>query len=180
MLIVVGSTSPVKIAATQQAFAEYFNDFTMKALRLPSNVNPYPMSDDETLQGALNRAKAALELESNADYAVGIEGGLQRLREWTIVKHIAVVLHANEVGIGTSAGYACPPEILRQIAPTSDSSRKNIDAFFGKQEILSKEGPEGVLTSLKLTRTSVSKNAVVFALTRFVNPRFYDNGEASR
>jgi inosine/xanthosine triphosphatase len=174
MLIVVGSTSPVKVTATEQAFAEYFNDFTVKGLRLPSNVNPYPMSDDETLQGALNRAETTFKLEPSADFAVGIEGGLQRLREWTIVKHIAVVLHANEVGVGTSAGYVCPPEMLRQIEPTSDSSRKNIDAFFGKQEILSKEGPEGVLTNLKLTRTSVSKNAVIFALTRFVNPRFYD------
>lgn len=174
MLILVGSTSPVKINATEQAFAEYFSDFTVKGFPTSSNVNPYPWSDEETFQGALNRAKAAFKQEPTADYSVGLEGGLQRLREWMIVKEIAVVLHKNEVGVGFSVGYACPSKILSQLDQKPDSSRKNIDAFFGKQEVLSKEGPLGVLTNSKLTRTGISKDAVICALTRFVNPRFYE------
>jgi inosine/xanthosine triphosphatase len=174
MLILVGSTNPVKVKATEQAFAKYFSDFTVKGLSTSSNVNPYPWSDDETLQGALNRAKGALIQEPTADYSVGLEGGLQRLREWMMVKEIAVVLHENEVGVGVSVGYACPPRILSQLDQNSTTSRRNIDAFFGKQEVLSKEGPLGVLTNSKLTRTGISKDAVICALIRFVNPRYYD------
>jgi non-canonical (house-cleaning) NTP pyrophosphatase len=91
-----------------------------------------------------------------------------------IVKEIAVVLHQNEVGVGVSVGYACPPRILSQLDQNSATSRKNIDAFFGKQEVLSKEGPLGILTNSKLTRTGISKDAVICALTRFVNPRYYN------
>ena len=105
MLILVGSTNPVKLRAAEQAFAEYFSGFTVKGLSTQSNVNPYPWSDEETLRGALNRAKAALTCEPTADYSVGLEGGLQRLRDWMIVKEIAVVLHKNEVGVGFSVGY---------------------------------------------------------------------------
>lgn len=112
-------------------------------------------------------------MEPSAEYTVGLEGGLQRLRQWTIVKQIAVVIHKEDIGIGQSAGFLCPPEILKQIDPTSDSSRKKIDVFFGKEEVLSNEGPEGVLTNSKLTRTGASRDAVIFALSRFINPRYF-------
>jgi len=174
MLILVGSTSPVKVKATEQAFSEYFSGFTVKGLSTPSNVNLYPWSDEETLRGALNRAKAALKQEPTADYSVGLEGGLQQLGEWMIVKEIAVVLHENEVGVGLSVGYMCPPKALSLLDQSSATSRQSIDAFFGKQEILSKEGPLGVLTNSKLTRMGISKDAVICALTRFVNPSYYD------
>ena len=157
MLILVGSTNPVKVQATEQAFSAYFTDIIVKGLSTPSNVNPYPWSDEETLRGALNRAKAALTREPTADYSVGLEGGLQRLRDWMIVKEIAVILHENEVGVGFSVGYMCPTKALSLLDQSSATSRKSIDAFFGKQEILSKEGPLGVLTNSKLTRTRYIK-----------------------
>ena len=58
-IIVLGSTSPVKLEATKQAFGAYYNHFEVKPLSLPSGVNPFPTTDEETLQGALNRAEKA-------------------------------------------------------------------------------------------------------------------------
>ena len=173
MMIIVGSTSPVKTEAVREAFSEYYTDITVEAVPIPSNVNPYPWSDEEMLEGALNRARGALKRVPDADYAVGLEGGLQQLGEWMIVKQLAVVIKGEEIGVGLSSGYDCPKGLLEQIKPQRESNRKNIDDFFGEEEILSKEGPIGVLTRSKMTRTESSRDAVLCALTRFVSPEYY-------
>ncbi len=173
MKVVVGSRSPVKVNATKLAFSEYFTDYSIESISIPSGVNPYPWSDEEMLQGAMNRAKGALEKVPDADYAVGLEGGLQQLSEWMIVKQLAVVIKDNEVGVGLSSGYDCPKGILEKIRPQLESNRRSIDDFFGEEEILSKEGPIGVLTRSKMTRTESSRDAVLCALTRFVSPGYY-------
>ena len=173
MLIVVGSTSPVKINATTQAFSQYFTDFRVEAVSIASGVNPYPWSDEEMLEGALNRARGALEAYPGAGFGVGLEGGLQQLDEWMIVKQVAVVIKDGVIGVGVSSGYDCPRGILDKIKPQQESNRRNIDSFFGSEEILSKEGPIGVLTKSKMTRTDSSRDAVLCALTRFVSPEYY-------
>ncbi len=176
MIIVVGSQSPVKVNATKQAFSQYYTDINIEAVLVPSGVNPYPWSDMEMLEGALNRAHGALRNVPKADYAVGLEGGLQKLGEWMIVKQLAVVIKEEEIGVGTSSGYDCPKGILEQIRHQQESSRMDIDAFFGKKEILSKNGPIGVLTKSKMTRTEAFRDAVLCALTRFVSPNYYKKG----
>ena len=173
MYIVMGSTSPVKVNATNQAFGTYFDDVKVKALPLASGVKAFPTSDEETLRGALNRAREARSLEPEADFAVGIEGGLSRFGEYVLVKQVAVVIKDDIIGIGVSAGYAAPERLLRQLDMASDKSRSIIDSYLGRKEILSKEGVIGVLTNEALDRTKVTKDAVICALTRFVNPQFY-------
>lgn len=173
MNIIVGSNSPVKIEATKQAFSEYFSGFSVKSVPIASGVNPFPWSDEEMLQGAMNRAEGALKAVPGADFYVGLEGGLQELGEWMMVKQVAVVISGGETGVGVSSGYDCPRGLLDQIKPQRDSDRRKIDAFFGSEEILSKEGPIGVLTRSRMTRTESSRDAVVCALTRFVCPEYY-------
>ena len=173
MYIVMGSTSPVKVNATKQAFGTYFDDVEVKGLPLVSGVKAFPTSDEETLRGALNRAREARSLEPEADFAVGIEGGLSRFDRYVLVKQVAVVIKDDVIGMGVSAGYAAPERLLRQLDMASDESRSIIDSYLGRKEILSKEGVIGVLTNEALDRTKVTKDAVICALTRFINPQFY-------
>ena len=173
MLIALGSTSPVKINATKQAFEAYFDNVEIKGIKVPSGIKPFPTSEEETFQGAVNRAKAVSEMEQ-ADYYVGLEGGLQTFNGYIIVKQIAVVLHDEKTGIGVSSGYNAPETLINQLDMTSDESRIILDRYFGKTEILSKEGIIGVLTNGKLNRTTISRNAVICALTVFINPQYYE------
>ncbi len=86
---------------------------------------------------------------------------------------MAVSIKDDNTGIGVSAGYAAPERLLRQLDMASDESRDIIDDYFGRKEILSKEGVIGVMTNEVLNRTMVTKDAVICALTRFINPQFY-------
>jgi len=173
MYVVLGSTSPVKVNATRQAFGAYYDEVEVKALPLPSGVKAFPTSDEETLQGAMNRAEKARSLEPGADFAVGIEGGLARLEGQVLVHQIAVVIKDEIKGIGVSQGYVAPDRLIRQLDMGSDSSRRIIDGYFGRDEILSEEGVIGVMTNGVLSRTDASRDAVVCALTRFINPGYY-------
>jgi inosine/xanthosine triphosphatase len=173
MLIVVGSNSPVKIEATRQAFSEYYGEIVVESVSIPSGVNPFPWSDDEMLRGATNRVNGASEAVPDADFYVGLEGGLQRLGDWMMVKQLAVVIRGEEVGVGVSSGYDCPKGLLGQLEPQVEGDRRKIDAFFGEEEILSKQGAIGVLTRSRMSRTESSRDAVLCALTRFVSPEYY-------
>jgi len=79
MRIIVGSQNRAKLKAVSVAFARFFPEvsFEVQAVIAPSGVSPQPMSDAETLLGATNRARTAREIEGDADFWLGIEGGLQ-------------------------------------------------------------------------------------------------------
>jgi len=173
MYVILGSTSPVKVNATKQAFRTFFDNVEVKALSLPSGVKAFPTSDAETLRGAMNRAEKARSLEPGANFAVGIEGGLDRLGGQVFVHQIAVVIKGDTKGIGISQGYIAPDRLIEQLDMESDDSRRIIDGYFGRDEILSEEGVIGVMTNGELTRTDASRDAVICALTRFINPEYY-------
>jgi inosine/xanthosine triphosphatase len=172
MLVIIGSTSPVKVNATKQAFETYFDKVRVKGIKVPSKIKPFPTSDEETFQGALNRVNAASE-QIQAEYYVGLEGGLQNLKGYTLVKQIAVIKKGDQISVGLSSGYTAPESLIKQLDMTSDKSRNILDKYFGKKEILSKEGVIGVLTNEILNRTLISRDAVICALTRFINPQYY-------
>ena len=74
MRIHVGSLNPVKINAVKRMFAYVFpdRDLDVVGVDVHSGISEQPF-DEETLSGALNRARQALD---DAELAVGIEGGL--------------------------------------------------------------------------------------------------------
>jgi len=62
------------------------------------------LSDEEALRGALNRATQSSEVEPGADYYVGLEGSLNQIGEWMVVKQLAVLVSGMVVGLGVSPG----------------------------------------------------------------------------
>ena len=79
--VIVGSNNPIKLETTKEAFAVTFPDevFEFITFAAPSNVPDQPMGQAETKQGAENRAKACLQEYSDADFCVGLEGGLEKI-----------------------------------------------------------------------------------------------------
>jgi non-canonical (house-cleaning) NTP pyrophosphatase len=76
--IAVASRNPVKTQAALSGFEKMFpgRGFTALGLPVPSCVPDQPMSDEQTLTGALNRVNNALGAFQEADYWIGIEGGV--------------------------------------------------------------------------------------------------------
>ena len=177
MRIVVGSQNPVKLEAVSVAFARFFPDvsFEVQPVSVPSGVSVQPLSDAETLLGATNRARAARELERDADFWLGIEGGLQPV-PCEPVSYLSycwvVVLGRQQAGRARSASYELPKaicDLIRQGMELGDAD----DLIFGVSGSKRDSGGVGLLTDGRVTRSQFYAEAVKLALIPFVNPELF-------
>lgn len=55
--VIVASTNPVKINSVEMGLSRMFPEvvFKVEGVSAPSNVSDQPMSEEETLRGAINR-----------------------------------------------------------------------------------------------------------------------------
>ena len=74
--VAVGSTNPVKVGAVEEAFTKYFSELIVAGVPVVSGVAEQPRSEKETMVGARQRAQAALKQNTEAEYGVGLEGGV--------------------------------------------------------------------------------------------------------
>ena len=75
MKIIVGSQSQVKLDAVNGALKMLGIEAEVVGVKAKSNVAEQPM-DDETLQGARNRARHSRELAADGDLYLAIENGV--------------------------------------------------------------------------------------------------------
>ncbi len=173
MRVVVGSVNPVKGLAVQEAFTKYFKKFEVIPIAVTSGVHPFPMSQQETLEGSINRAKQAKRKIGDADFYVGIEGGLLLFNNHHYIQAIAAVIKGSEISVARSVAIEVSKRIVEQIDPTSDQSKRTIDHLLGRENLFQHEGVMGVLTQNKLTRTQILRDTVICALPRFLVPDYY-------
>ena len=89
---IVGSKNPVKIEAVRNAFSKYFKNIEIIGLNVGSGVSNQPKSDEETIGGAKNRATQCLTKDNEADFGIGIEGGLEYIENnlyafaWIVIR----------------------------------------------------------------------------------------------
>ena len=92
--IAVGSLNPVKINAVAGAFVRQWPEASVAGVEVDTGVSAMPMSDDECLKGARNRAKLAREA-SDADFGVGLEGGVNQEAAGLMLLGWVVIVHRN-------------------------------------------------------------------------------------
>ncbi len=173
--IIVASTNPVKIKSTEVAFSKMFPDenFSIEGITAPSNVSDQPMSEIETLTGALNRAKNASELVPDSDYWVGIEGGLMEINggmevfDWVVVKS-----KKGFIGKGRTSSFLLPKKVVEEIKKGKELGDAN-DVVFGTVNSKQVNGAVGILTGNVLTRATHYEPAIILALIPFKNPDLY-------
>jgi len=84
--------------------------------QVASGVSAQPMSDEESIEGATNRAKASLAATPSADFGVGMEGGIHKLGDkWYECGWIAVIDKKGTIGIGSSARFELSGKIMKEI-----------------------------------------------------------------
>jgi len=170
MRFVVGSPNPVKIGAVVDAFSKYF-DAEVFSVDVGSGVKVFPDSEELIYRGAINRAKAAYR--DGFDYSVGIEGGVVLFEGRWYDRSYVVVYDGDKMGIGSSACYEVPDNLVEGIDSTTDESKKVIDEAVGVEDVFTKQGVIGVLTRGEIYRRGLLTDAVICALTPFLNPDYY-------
>lgn len=173
--IVVASTNPVKINATKEAFDLMFpeEEHNYKGVSVPSEVSDQPMSDEETLKGAINRARNARETVTNGDYWIGIEGGVTKSKHGLeAFAWIAIYDRDERIGVAKTSTFILPNKIAELVHGGMELGLAD-DKVFGNENSKQKNGTVGALTNNVVDRTKYYVQAAILALIPFKNPELY-------
>ncbi|WP_258101902.1 inosine/xanthosine triphosphatase [Marinoscillum pacificum] len=172
--VIVASKNPVKINCTKEGFEKIFTEstFVFEGVSVPSDVSDQPMTDEETLQGAINRARNARQHSPDADFWVGIEGGIDELEDGMIAFAWVAVLSNDQLGKSRTSTFYLPPKVVQLIHEGIELGYAN-DQVFGEKNSKHKGGAVGSLTGGVLGRTEYYVQAVILALVPFRNPEIY-------
>jgi inosine/xanthosine triphosphatase len=172
--VTVGSLNPVKINAVKQAFTRVWPsiNWVVNGVATESGVSPQPMSDQECILGARNRAQAVLRSQVT-DFAVGLEGGLHCIDGmWFDCGWIVVLNQKHEEGIGSTARIITPPKMVSLI-DSGHEMGEIVDRLFQTKNAKQKQGHFGLMTDNAITRTTGYRDGVIMALARFLHPELF-------
>lgn len=179
MVIAVGSTNKAKVLAVKEVLLDstHFSSIKVVECSVGSDVSDQPISLQETIQGAKNRAKNAFE-KCDCKYSFGIESGLmEALETLSGYLHVSVccIYDGNNYFTGLSTGFEIPPQILKLILDEKmDLSQACLHSGISNNtEIGSTEGLIGVLSKGKIDRKEYSKQCVIAALLQLENYKWY-------
>jgi inosine/xanthosine triphosphatase len=177
--VVVASKNPVKIQAALSAIQKMFPEeqFQFEMLSTPSGVKDQPMSDEETLAGALNRTRKAVKIADHADYWIGIEGGIEDAKEgMTAFAWIVVYGKAPDgcfyTGKGRTGTFFLPSPVADLIHQGKELGEAD-DIVFNRNNSKQENGAVGLLTGNVIDRQQLYEQAVILALIPFKNPALY-------
>jgi len=159
MDIAVGSSNPVKAEAVRTVMEKIFGDVRITALKVDPGVPEQPWGD-ETLCGAVNRAKAAI---GDRDMSVGIEAGVFEMYDGVYdIQHCVVLDRDGKMTIGMGPGFRYPDdvaELLRKGMTVGDAMKSLYPNHSGRGE-----GAIGILSKGLLDRKSLTEQAVMAAM----------------
>lgn len=175
--VAVGTENKAKLQAVESVFKTVFGDVIIEGIAAKSGISEQPLTDEESIRGAINRADGALKQVQTAEYGVGLEGnvvetsGHMFLRGWVAIKN-----RSGDIGLGHSGGLQLPEVIRAQI-----NDGKELGPLL--QEMLDDKdnrvrhtlGTNGVLTDGIYTRVDEFTHAAQCALARFIKADLYKN-----
>lgn len=174
----VGSTNPVKLAAIRHVVTRVWPDALLTAVEVESGVAVQPLSDEEAISGALNRARASL-LQLSGDLGVGIESNTVEISYGMFTTAwVAFVDQQGQVGLGSS-GRLLLPNIIAEAIRNGAELGPVMDQHSGESNVKQKQGAVGILTNGLLNRTEALEIGVICALSRFVAGEYYNSHKSA-
>lgn len=157
MIVAVGSTNRVKIEAVAQGLEG--EAITLISHPAASQVRDQPISDEETLQGAINRAKDCLS-KTQAIVAFGLEGGIVFMNDHVYLCHWGALVDRNDNLLFSNSPLLRLPDEYREGLLNGQDLDAIMANHTGIANIGKKEGAMGYFTQNRLTRSQVLAQTV--------------------
>ena len=150
MKLRIGSINPTKIRACGSVFPEY----TVEGVNVPTGVSPQPKTDEETRQGAVNRAIATLNVPET-DIGVGLEGGVLLLNgSLYLTNWGALAVSHDEIYTAAGARIALPHAFLPELKQGKELG-DIMEVYAKKENVRSNEGAIGIFTNDQIDRSTM-------------------------
>lgn len=169
--IVVGSANHVKIEAVRTVMERVYGRVKVTGTEVPSGVPEQPRGD-QTREGAVNRAKAAI---GDHDLSVGIEAGVFECPDGLYdFQYCAVLDRDGRLTVGCGPGFMYPPrvvEIVRGGKTVGDAMR----IAFSQKDIGKGQGAIGYLSKGLIDRKVLTEQSVIAAMIPRLSDSYADN-----
>jgi inosine/xanthosine triphosphatase len=153
VIIAIGTKNPTKVNAVKAAFASHLQGEFI-SLNVPSNVSAQPLTDNETMSGAINRAKNAIK-EANGQIGVGLEGGVVKQEYGYFLCNWGAIVdeHLQPIVAGGSR-IVIPEEVGEQVFSGLELGDV-MDRYVEKHNVRQNEGAIGIFTNGCVDRTEM-------------------------
>ena len=154
MDFIIGTTNKAKLRACEKVLKEYYPNSKITGRSVSSDVSNQPFGDEETQEGALNRARKAREFGGDA-VGIGLEGGVRLINDQLYICNWGA-LHLPD-GTEFTAGGAqilLPDEIAREVLSGKELGPV-VEHYFSKKNVRHNEGAIGILTNGAVSRTDL-------------------------
>ncbi|HTR80367.1 MAG TPA: inosine/xanthosine triphosphatase [Bacteroidota bacterium] len=184
MKVVIASQRAPKVNGVQRAFRklvhlEGFKDIAFESLQVESGVQATPLSIEELMTGARQRAEAAHAMASShmtgggIIFAVGVEGGVYRSLERAFLQSWACVYDGRKQSFGSSGSIEIPAALTKAVLVEGEDLGKVIDLFANRHDVRSNQGTWGILSGDLVSREDSFELATLNALAPFFNEKMY-------
>ena len=198
--IAIGSKRGPKISAVKQALEVLSpsfppgTEFELVGFDVDSGVRHTPLSHEELMRGARQRAETLVEMArkngSEWHYFVGLEGGLDVIQETALplstqsdlaqgsrrrvlLESWAYVSDGARGHYGRSGGIELPEPLVREVLENGTELAVAIDRFAGMVGVRDGQGAWGVLSGDLINRQEAFRLAVIAAFAPFYNAKMY-------
>ncbi len=182
MKVLVGSLNPVKIDAVKVSFEKFFENVSVEGISVPSGVPDQPVGK-ETFEGARNRAlelkKLNEEKKLNADFFVGIEGGISKdYGIWFSFGAMCIIDKEGREAFGTSPQFQLPEQIVEELLNGVELGDV-MDNIQNKSNTKQHKGAIGFFTKGRMTRKELYSTGLITTLVPLINKELFF-GESER
>jgi len=177
MLVALGSTNPVKIRATHRVFMRFYPQIHVQGMKVQTTIPSQPIGIEQTVRGAIERAKAALDKLHEADFGVGIEAGIipipYTLTGYTDQQFAAIIDKQGKTTIGGGSAFEYPPVIIKKVLMEGVEVDAAMEKLTGIKKIGRRQGAIGYLSHGILSRTKLTEQAILMAMIPIINQKYY-------
>lgn len=180
MIIALGSTNIVKVSALEEVIKEYplLSHAEVKPCAVSSEIANQPLSLEEIIRGAKNRAKNAYSSSETCAYSFGVESGLFEApgtQTGFLESCICAIYDGRHYYTGLSCGFEIPSHILEfvlteqlDLSQACQRAKVSTNANLGAAE-----GLIGILTKGRIDRKEYTKQSIKTALIQLENAHWY-------
>ncbi len=163
-VIAVGSTNPLKIRAVKESVDNADTDVI--GCSASSNVRSQPLSEEETREGAITRAKDCLN-KTNAELGIGLEAGVFFLDDDVYLCHFGALVDRNNNIYLTNGPMILLPREFRNDLLAGHTLEEIMHHSTGIENLGSKNGAVGIFTKNRLNREQVLKDIAKVLLAQY-------------
>lgn len=164
MKVAVGTKNKAKVQAVKAVVTQFYGA-SIETLAVASDVSEQPMTNEETRQGAINRARHARN-EGNADLGFGLEGGVTLIDgQLYICNWVAL---ATPQRIYTAAGAQLPlPPIVADAVLAGEELGPVMERYAQQKDVRQNQGAIGIFTDGLVTRQQMFEHILLLVIGQY-------------